>query len=230
MTLRAVVSALRPLMRPGRSVALALCVLLAGGALAGCQSVYYSAWEAFGKEKRDILRDELRGMVDDQGEAREAFTDALTQVKALTGFDGGDLERKYESLKSAFEDSQSSADQIDDRIADIERVADDLFAEWEQELTQMGTPALRESSREKLHETRRRFDKMDRTMRNSREKMVVVLAVFRDHVLYLKHNLNAAAIGDLGSAMGDVESSIADLQKSIEMSISEAQGFIEAMP
>jgi hypothetical protein len=211
-------------------VVLAICAVAAVFGLTGCQSVYYTAWEAFGKEKRDLLRDELRGMVGDQKEAQETFTDALTQVKALTGFDGGDLERKYESLKSSFEDAEDSADQIDDRIADIERVADDLFEEWEQELTQMGTASLREASRGKLRDTRRRFDRMDRTLRDAREKMVIVLAVFRDHVLYLKHNLNAVAIGDLGKAMGEVESSISDLQGSIEQSIREAQSFIEAMP
>ena len=94
----------------------------------------------------------------------------------------------------------------------------------------IGTASLRESSRQKLRDTRRRFERMDRTMRQSREKMVSVLAVFRDHVLFLKHNLNAAAIGDLGDAMGQVEDSIEALQASIEDSIREAQSFIEAMP
>jgi chromosome segregation ATPase len=230
MQLCAAAPAFRRSVHSLRAVVLAICAVAAVFGLTGCQSVYYTAWEAFGKEKRDLLRDELRGMVGDQKEAQETFTDALTQVKALTGFDGGDLERKYESLKSSFEDAEDSADQIDDRIADIERVADDLFEEWEQELTQMGTASLREASRGKLRDTRRRFDRMDRTLRDAREKMVIVLAVFRDHVLYLKHNLNAAAIGDLGKAMGEVESSISDLQGSIEQSIREAQSFIEAMP
>jgi ElaB/YqjD/DUF883 family membrane-anchored ribosome-binding protein len=213
-----------------RSFGWLLALIVALGTLTGCQSVYYEAWEAFGKEKRDLLRDELVGMVDDQGEAQESFTTALEQVKALTGFEGGDLEVMYESLKDSFEDAEDASDAIDDRIAEIERVAEDLFAEWEAELAEMQTASLRESSRTKLRETRRRFERMDRTMRTSREKMVGVLAVFRDHVLYLKHNLNAAAIGDLGDAMGAVESDIEDLQLTIENSIREAQSFIEAMP
>lgn len=213
-----------------RSVAALLFLLVALGGLSGCQSVYYEAWEALGKEKRDLLRDELVGMVDDQQEAQETFTTALEQVKALTGFDGGDLERQCESMKSAFEDAEDSSDAIDDRISDIETVAEDLFREWENELAEMRTASLRESSREKLRETRRRYEKMDRTMRQSREKMVGVLGVFRDHVLFLKHNLNAAAIGDLGNAMSDVEDDIQSLQRTIEDSIREAQSFIEAMP
>lgn len=213
-----------------RSVAALLFLLVALGGLSGCQSVYYEAWEALGKEKRDLLRDELVGMVDDQQEAQETFTTALEQVKALTGFDGGDLERQYESMKSAFEDAEDSSDAIDDRISDIETVAEDLFREWENELAEMRTASLRESSREKLRETRRRYEKMDRTMRQSCEKMVGVLGVFRDHVLFLKHNLNAAAIGDLGNAMSDVEDDIQSLQRTIEDSIREAQSFIEAMP
>jgi len=94
----------------------------------------------------------------------------------------------------------------------------------------MQTVSLRADSQRKLTETRARFDAMHTAMTASRRRMDPALALLNDQVLYLKHNLNAAAIGSLGGSMKDVEASIAQLQTSIEASVREAQGFIDAMP
>lgn len=206
-----------------------LALLFGAPALGGCQSVYYETMEVFGKEKRDLLRSELRGMVDDQGEAQKTFTSALDKVKALTSFDGGDLERFYDELVDSYDDAESSADAIDGRVDEIETVATDLFAEWEEELALIHTIKLRSASEKRLRDTRRRFDTMDRSMRESRDQMRTVLGVLNDHVLYLKHNLNAAAVGALGDELGSVENSIEDLQETIEASIREAQSFLDGL-
>jgi hypothetical protein len=56
-----------------------------------------------------------------------------------------------------------------------------------------------------------------------------VLVSLRDHVLFLKHNLNAQAIaslqGDLSEIEGDVGALIGDMQKAI----SEADAFIQQL-
>ena len=212
-----------------RSLAFAL-VLAGTPLLAGCQSAYYETMEVFGREKRDLLRSELSGMVSDQEDAEEAFTDALTRVKALTGFDGGDLEREYDKLKGAYEDADSAAGDIDSRMDEIETVATDLFAEWETEIGEMQSASLKASSRQKLRDTRSRYDRMHSSLVQTRGSMDPALALLKDHVLYLKHNLNAAAVGALGDEMQNIESEIEDLKRSIQRSIEEAQGFIEVMP
>ena len=212
---------------------LAAAVLLAGAALSfapGCQSIYYEAMEVFGEEKRDLLRSELKGFVGDQEEAGRAFTSALDRVKSLTSFDGGNLEREYDRLKDAYDDAESAAEQIDDRIEEIDTVANDLFDEWEDELTLMRSKTLKDTSRRKLRESRNRFRQTQRMMLASRKAMGKVLPVFQDHVLFLKHNLNAAAVGSLGASMIHVEKDIKELQRSIEASIREAQRYIETMP
>lgn len=217
--------------RPRWLGSLALAAVLAATPLvAGCQSAYYETMEMFGKEKRDLLRSELKGMVSDQEEAEEAFTDALTRVKALTGFDGGDLEREYDKLKGAYEDAESATGDIDSRMDEIETVAADLFAEWEQEISEMQSASLKGSSRRKLRDTQARYDRMHQSLVATRASMDPALSLLKDHVLYLKHNLNAAAVGSLGDAMRDIESEIEELKRSIQRSIEEAQGFLEVMP
>lgn len=209
-----------------------LAAALAGAAIpvAGCASAKYSLWEMFGKEKRDLLRSELAGLVDDQTDAKAEFATALDRIKALTDFDGGDLEEQYDDLKAAYDDAKSSADAIDGRIAEIEDVASDLFEEWEAEIGQMSTRSLAEDSRRKLADTRSRYRSMHATMAASRERMKPALRLLNDQVLYLKHNLNAAAVGALGGSMREIEESIAALQRSIESSIREAESFLETLP
>ncbi len=210
---------------------LALAAVLAVVPLAGaCQTAYYEAMEVFGREKRDLLRSELTGMVGDQEDAEEAFTDALTRIKALTGFHSGELEFEYDRLKGAADDASSAVSDIDGRMDEIETVAADLFAEWESEIEQIQSANLKSSSRTKLRETRSRYDAMHRTLESTRRTMDPVLTLLNDNVLYLKHNLNAAAVGALGTEMRDIEASIEDLKASIQMSIREAERFIQAMP
>ena len=74
--------------------------------LSSCSSVYYSTMEKFGKQKRDLLRDNVEELREDQMEAKEEFKDALTRLQELTAFHGGDLQEIYEKLKDDYEDCE----------------------------------------------------------------------------------------------------------------------------
>lgn len=215
---------------PLRRVLPVVFALAFGAAFApGCRSVYYSAWEAFGREKRDLLRSALSSMVDDQKDAQTTFVSALDRVKALNGFQGGSLEAEYDKLKAANDDAVASANQIDARTREIEDVAGDLFKEWAAEIAQMQSADLKSKSRTKLDETRARYDRAHASMVESRARMQPALGLLNDHVLFLKHNLNAAAVGSLTDSMSGIERSVAELQTSLEASIREAQSFLATM-
>ena len=59
--------------------------------------------------------------------------------------------------------------------------------------------------------------------------MEPVLKQFRDQVLYLKHNLNAAAIGALKGETVDIEKEIQQLIKDMNASIQQADSFIQGL-
>src|SRR5262245_47755742 len=138
------------------------CGLLAG--TSGCRSVYYSAWEKLGKHKRDLLKDNVQAARNDQKAATEQFKDALTRLKELYRFEGGNLEKTYNGLKSDYDRSVSKADAVRSRIRKVEQVSSDLFAEWEGELGSIANARLREDSRSKLQDTRGRYEELHRTM------------------------------------------------------------------
>ncbi|MGE9291576.1 MAG: DUF2959 domain-containing protein [Puniceicoccales bacterium] len=197
--------------------------------LVGCSSSYYKTMEQFGIEKRDIMVDRVEDARDAQEESKETFADALEAFTSVTDYDGGNLERVYNRLNDAFQESEESAEEVSRRIDSVERVANDLFDEWEDELSEYSSDELRRESKQTLKETERNYEKMISKMRAAEKTMYPVLDLFRDQVLYLKHNLNARAIASLDKEVTAIESRVADLISEMEASIAEADEFIATM-
>ena len=59
--------------------------------------------------------------------------------------------------------------------------------------------------------------------------MEPVIAQFKDQVIYLKHNLNAQAIGALRGETLDIEKEIQQLIKDMNASIQQADSFIQGL-
>ncbi len=202
-----------------------LLILLA--IVPSCRSTYYAMWESVGKEKRHLLKDEVTAAREDQAQASQEFKDALTRIKELTGFEGGELENAYRGLKGDFEDCRHRAAVIDDRIANVEQIAADLFLEWEGEIGQMTNANFRSKSRQSLARTRERYKRLHASMVRARGRMDPVLTRLNDYVLYLKHNLNAQAVGALGAEMAAIQSDVDVLIRDIERSIKDADAFLK---
>jgi len=194
--------------------------------LAGCSSAYYGAMEKIGIHKRDILVDRVAEARDSQVETKQQFASALEQFRSVLAFDGGDLEKKYHELNDVLEESEEQADDVRERVAAVENVAEALFDEWEGELDQYSSANLRRSSEKKLKQTRTHYYKLIGAMKKAESKIDPVLNPLRDQVLYLKHNLNARAIASLQSELGNIETDVSRLIRDMEISIAEADKFI----
>ena len=197
--------------------------------LAGCQSVYYNTMEQFGVEKRDILVDRVEEARDAQEDSKEVFQSALDQFSELVGFEGGDLEATYDLLNDRFENSRKAAERVRERIDAIESVARALFREWESEIEQYTSEDLRRRSQTALEQTRDRYSGMIRAMRAAESRMNPVLDLFRDQVLFLKHNLNARAVASLDTEAAAIGEQVRRLIREMETSIAEADAFIQEM-
>lgn len=198
-------------------------------ALAGCKAAYYGTLESLGIEKRDILVDRVEDGRDAQGEAKEQFQSALAAFQALTGFQGGELQDAYEKLDAEYEDCQARADDVQERIASIESVATDLFEEWSDEIDSMQDAKLKAQSRTLLAETKERYAKLASAMQRAAATMDPVLVALHDHVLFLKHNLNARAIASLEGERIVIEGNVGSLVREMEAAIAEADAFLRAM-
>lgn len=195
----------------------------------GCSKAYYSAMEKVGYDKREILSDRVENARESQQDAKEQFANALERYKSVVDFDGGALEEKYDILNAEYEASEEQAQEVRDRIDSVEDVADALFDEWAEEITQYSSSKLRRSSQQKLSATKARYAKLIKAMKRASSKMDPVLAAFKDQVLFLKHNLNAKAIAALEGELGTIRSDVDALIKEMEKSIAEADAFIQTL-
>lgn len=197
--------------------------------LSACSSVYYDAMERLGYEKREILVDRVEDSRDAQQAAREQFQSALDQFIAVTDFQGGDLEETYRRLSSEYEASVQRAEAVHERIAEVEDVASALFREWENELELYSSERLRSASARRLEQTRARYEQMITAMHQAEQSIQPVLEAFQDRVLYLKHNLNARAIGSLRTDRLEIQSELQRLIEEMNESIEQANRFIADM-
>ena len=198
--------------------------------LAGCRSTYYAAYEAFGVYKRDLLKKSVKEARDEQQEASEQFKDALTRLKEMTGFDGGELEKAWRKLQAEYDDCAGQAETVRKRVNDMDSVARDLFAEWEKEIGQITTPSLQEGSRKQLRDTKARYESVHVALKKAEESMAPVLTQLKDYVLFLKHNLNAQAIASLKGEATNIQADINKLIQQMTAAIAQADEFVKGMP
>lgn len=197
--------------------------------LSSCTAMYYRALETVGIEKRDILVDRVEDARESQSEAKEQFESALERYRAVVAIDGGNLEETYDRLNSAYERSANRAHAVRERVDEVQSVAEDLFVEWEDELGEYSDPDLRRQSQRLLAETQNEYEDLMRAMRRAEGAMEPVLVLFNDQVLFLRHNLNARAIGALETELDTIERATAALIDDMERAIAEAGRFIEEM-
>lgn len=206
-----------------------LALVLSIFTLTGCQSAYYSAMEQVGYHKRDIMVDRVEEAKESQQEAQQEFSSALEALSALTQFDGGELESVYNKINDKYQDSESAAEEVRERIAAIEDVSEALFDEWQDELDLYTNRSLRRASEQKLHETRTSYNTMLKAMKRAEQKMTPVLNTLRDNTLYLKHNLNASAVGALQGEFSNLEQDIQYAIKQMNAAIAESDKFLQKL-
>ena len=205
-------------------------LLLSALLICGCRTASYWAWEKLGVQKRDLLKKDVVAARDDQKAASQQFKDAMTRLKELTGFEGGNLEKTYTALNKDYERSVERANTVHKRVKEVETVAGDLFAEWENENKQISSADLRDKSSQQLRDTRQRYDELHTALKRAEQSMDPVLTRLHDQVLFLKHNLNAAAIASLKGESANIQTDIGKLLDDMNAAIAQADKFIKTMP
>ncbi|MBQ9345300.1 MAG: DUF2959 domain-containing protein [Kiritimatiellae bacterium] len=206
------------------------CLLLLALGLCACSSLWDATREhVFGTAKRSILVDRVADAKDAQEDTQQVFQNALDEFASVITYEGGDLEAEYRKMQAAYDRCAAKAQTLDSRIDDVERVSKSLFKEWARENDQYENPEYRRNSEAQLKATRQNCDEMIAAMRRAEAKVAPVLRVLHDQVLFLKHNLNAAALSSLQGEQARVEADVAALVAEMNKAIAESQAFIDKM-
>ena len=197
--------------------------------LVGCTSSYYKAMKTLGKEKRDILVSRVKDSKRDQQQAKEQIKTTMESFQALTGFQGGALEKNYKKLNGDYEKAADAAQKLHNRIDSIDQVSNDLFKEWQKEIDGMENKKLKAQSAGMLKQSRLNEAGYIKSMRQTEARMTPVITAFRDQVTFLKHNLNARAIGSLKGTSTRMSTDVEVLMVSLDASIAQADSLIASL-
>ncbi|RGP39506.1 hypothetical protein BPTFM16_02851 [Altererythrobacter insulae] len=115
------------------------------------------------------------------------------------------------------------------RIEKIEDVSDALFTEWQEEIGQISNANLKRQSLTKFKATQRRYKTLIDSMYKAESKMAPVLTALKDNTLFLKHNLNAQAVGALQGEMLSIKKDVSILLKEMSAAIEQSQKFIDML-
>jgi hypothetical protein len=108
-------------------------------------------------------------------------------------------------------------------------VSQDLFKEWQGEINEMDNRKLKTQSAGMLRDARTWQAVYLRSMHKMEDQMAPVLHAFHDQVLFLKHNLNARAIGSLKNTSASIQDDVTVLLASMDGSMQEADKLIASL-
>jgi len=201
--------------------------LLLTVSLTACQSMYYNSMEKVGVHKRDIMKDRVKDARNSQSDAKDEFKTTLQLFSEVVSIKSGDLEKTYNKLNKAYEKADASATEVRDRIASIESVSKALFKEWRAENKSYSNAEFRRNSETQLRDAEARYETMIDAMNDAAGKMDPVLVAFHDQVLFMKHNLNSAAIASIQGEVVKIQNDVSKLIAEMEKSIAEADDFLK---
>lgn len=210
-----------------KALPLVLTVILTG--VSACSTMYYGAMEKVGIHKREIMVDRIKEARDTQNEAKEQVLTAMEQFKRVVNVEGGNLEKEYNKLNATLQKTEAEATRVHDRISSVEDVSDALFREWRTEIKQYTSDTLREASERKYETTQEKYAEFIEAMKQAESKLEPVLALLRDQVLFMKHNLNARAIAGLSDEVVTVQANVDTLVRDMEAAIAQADSFMASL-
>lgn len=190
---------------------------------------YLGRTSLLGHHKRDIIVIHVDQTCNSLKSTRDQFQNALQQFKHIVNIEETSLDHHYLLLKRQYEFCQAKADYVSSRIAIIEEVSASLFDEWNEELKQYSNRVLRTKSRQQLKTSKQRYSRLIKTLRKAESRIPPVLSVFKDQVLFLKHNLNAKAIAALQHEFIEIGNDISQLIEVMEITINEASQFVSTL-
>ena len=193
------------------------------------REVTYSGYEMIGVEKRDLLKTRIEKTRDEQKDAGATFEDALDKLRKLYDLPESQLSRQYKEVRASYDRSERKAEDVRQSRERMNDVARDLFREWQGEISQMQTADLKAKSRAKLNESSAKFKALDQSLGQSEAKMRPILGQLKDHVFYLKHNLNAESLAGLKRERDRIDRGIDDLLKDLNHSLARAEEFTKTL-
>ena len=130
--------------------------------------------------------------------AKERAGEALVALQTLVSPDGGgDAVAAYAVLASAIDRSEQQAKNLKDAVEPMKAASKPVFQRWEKDLDGFTSERLRERSRQRLDDTRSRYEELVAVVDPALASLETFNATLRDHALFLGNDLNSSSLSIL---------------------------------
>ena len=179
-----------------RTCARSLAVVLP--VLAGLTACKGSSKQMVGLRRVDDLLGRIERVHVECELSRESARIALDTLHAVVAL-GTDAMASYAELVDALEVSEERAEALRAVIKPMDRAAEQVFEQWNSDLNSFTRAEMRKRSRDRMLDTRERYDAIITAAEPAREAYEELNAGLRDCVLFLGHDFNANAVAEIES-------------------------------
>ncbi|HEX5137005.1 MAG TPA: DUF2959 family protein [Planctomycetota bacterium] len=161
--------------------------------------------------------------------SKASMLSAVQGLQSITAPDfQGDAAKAHKDLVKAVEASEDQADDLRNRIEEMQAAAAPVFDQWTKDLEAYSNPEMRQRSQARLAAARERYDAVVAAVDPLLVEYESINQSLRDHVLFLKHDMNPAAIATIQDDVRSVAKDAASLDGQFNNGRAAARAYIDS--
>jgi hypothetical protein len=139
------------------------------------------------------------------------------------------LSNTYADFKSRYDVLITDTEELSSRVKDFKGSCTALFAEWKKEADGIHDLNLRNISLDNLKTAQEDYAKYEKRLDEAEANLIPTAQSLNDHILFIKHLLNAETIKQLDPTVKELEKKLASLLEDMNGLLDETQKYIDSI-
>lgn len=209
------------------------CALWLGSS--ACQSMPASLSGVFRKQPKagpsqvDDLLTQIERVHVECELSRQRVLEAQEELSVISAADfSGDPLVAYEQFQASIEASEDQAKSLRSKVAPMRRAAEPFFEQWAADLSSFGNPAMRQHSRQRLEQTRERYERIVAAVLPAQSALDAFNMSLNDCALFLGNDFNSGSVAAIGNELVAIKGLGGELEGSFDASLAACEKYIHA--
>jgi ElaB/YqjD/DUF883 family membrane-anchored ribosome-binding protein len=140
----------------------------------------------------------------------------------------GDAVAAHKELVNAIDDSEDQTDDLRKSLERMQAEAEPVFNQWTKDLEAYSNPEMRQRSQARLAAARERYDGVVAAVTPVLVECEAINQTLNDHALFLKHDMNPAAIATIQDDVKKVAKEASDLDGAFNAGKAAARAYVDS--
>jgi len=181
-----------------------------------------------GPERVEELVGAIERVYVDAEVGKERVRTAVYSIRTIAGSKfRTDPKEAYAEFVDIIELSEEHAEKLRESVEDKKSAAEPVFERWEADLEEIADPKMRARSRKRLDETRNLYSEIVVAAEPALAAYEKFNRDLRDHALFLKHDLNPAALEDLKVFVSSLTGRAKELNHGFESCMTTTRAYLD---